>query len=105
MFATSSSMTQQTTNELDRIKDEESVLNMALALETQIDVLKDLFESAGGLNWNWKSGPDAAPRWSFNMSVQQNPCADSSGNTSVFKAWQGVSCDNSPDVCYMDNNL
>ena len=80
-------------------------MNSALLFETQIDVLQDLFESADGLNWNWKVGPDAAPRWSFNASMQQNPCADDSISASIIRTWQGISCNFSPEKCYVDYDL
>ena len=70
--------------------------------DVEIDVLFDLYNSTRGWNWKWATGSEAAPKWSFNESQQQDPCAEYSDSTSSIMAWQGITCSSSPAICYTD---
>lgn len=65
-----------------------------------ISILYDLYLSTEGSGWNWNTSVSAAPKWSFDQVNQQDPCADDTNLVKGISAWQGVVCDESPDVCY-----
>lgn len=71
----------------------------------EIDVLFDLYNSTSGWNWTWATGSQAAPKWSFNKSQQEDPCATYSESTSSIMAWQGITCSASPAICYTDGAM
>ena len=67
---------------------------------TDVEILFELYNATKGENWLWRTGPNAAPIWTFNNLKQQNPCADDSFGESNISAWQGLTCDSTPDLCY-----
>jgi hypothetical protein len=73
------------------------------ASDSEILALLALYESTGGLSWEWKHNEDLnGPRWTFSSFDQQDPCADDSLVVSggEIMAWQGVTCDDVPIRCY-----
>jgi hypothetical protein len=61
-------------------------------LPSQILALELLFNATNGKNWIWKNEVLYGQKWSF-ASPQSDPCDANN------KAWQGISCSLSPDIC------
>jgi Leucine-rich repeat (LRR) protein len=67
--------------------------------ENELGALHSLYYSTDGDNWKWRNQSIFGPKWSFNYSFQQDPCADDSVDGTPA-SWQGVTCNNPAAMCF-----
>jgi len=49
----------------------------------EYEILKEIYRTMGGKNWNWNPDPNYGSRWIFTDPIKNNPCRN---------RWQGLLC-------------